>query len=122
MGKLLKDAGHKVTLTMDGREGAAAALKHHRAGKSFHIIFMDMDMPRMNGHAATRKLRERGYTGIIVALTSLNMPADRRKCLEVGCNDYAAKPISKPKLMAIIDFYERQQKTSEPDQPEANPN
>ena len=115
MGKHIKDAGHYVTLAMDGREGVATVFKRIRAGKTFDIIFMDMDMPRMNGFEATRKLREKGYNGTIVALTALDLPTDRRRCLDAGCNDYSAKPISKPKLFAILDYHLKQ-KSPDPNQ------
>lgn len=101
----LAKEGAEVVTAPNGREAVATALKHAREDKAFDLIFMDMNMPEMNGYAATRKLREEGYKGPIVALTANDMQGDRDKCLNAGCNGYAQKPINKPKLLAIVAHY-----------------
>ena len=70
---------------------------------SIDIVFMDIQMPIMNGYEAAQKIREVQKHRIpIIALTAGTVIGEREKCLEVGMDDYASKPIIKDTLEMII--------------------
>ena len=81
--------GHQVVTAVNGQEGVDKAL-----ADEYDLVLMDMHMPVLDGHGATRMLRERGYTGLIVAVTASAMSTDSRKALESGCDAHIVKPIS----------------------------
>ncbi len=87
----LEHAGLDVTLVENGRLACDAALSAASDGKPYDLILMDMQMPEMDGYAATTLLRELKYAGPIVALTAHAMGGDREKCLACGCDDFAVK-------------------------------
>ncbi len=97
---LLKKMGLKVTLVEDGRQAVEAATT-----QSFDIVFMDMQMPVMNGYEATQLLRKKGMTVPIVALTANAMKEDEQKCLNAGCDKYLTKPVDRKKLSEVLSGY-----------------
>ena len=74
--------------------------KHRDLGE---LIFMDIQMPDMDGRQTTQKLRERNYTRPIIACTANAISGEREKCLEAGMDDYIAKPINQELLQEIVD-------------------
>lgn len=93
----LKQLNVEVEHVTDGRQAVEKAM----AGE-FDIVFMDMDMPVLDGYAATKELREKGYSGLIVALTAHSEPGDKERCLHSGCDRYVAKPFGHAQLEDII--------------------
>jgi len=81
--------GHKVTPADNGQVGVETAL-----AAPFDLVLMDMHMPVMDGHAATRKLREMGYRGLIVAVTASVMSQESEAAIESGCDNYISKPVA----------------------------
>ncbi len=102
---VLTKAGADVTVAENGRIGADRALHVADEGSPFDVILMDMQMPVMDGYTATGLLRERGYTGPIIALTAHAMTGDRDKCMQAGCDDFATKPIDRAQLLRLIQKY-----------------
>ncbi len=102
---LLKSMNLEVDMAEDGRVACKMAEKSKSEGRPYDLIFMDMQMPEMNGYEATRWLRQQGWQGPIVALTAYAMVGDREKCLAAGCDDYLAKPMTSPGLREIITRY-----------------
>ncbi|HTJ03633.1 MAG TPA: ATP-binding protein, partial [Methylovirgula sp.] len=97
---MLTSLGHKVELACDGIE----ALDKLREGH-YDLVFMDMQMPRMNGLDATREIRKWGgaYVSLpIVAMTANAFHSDRMECLGAGMNDFVSKPIELNELDAAI--------------------
>ena len=105
IGFILKKAGAEVTLADNGQIAFDMASTAMREDRPFDVILMDMQMPELDGYAATRRLREDGYSGPILALTAHAMSTDRQKCLDAGCVDYATKPIDRKKLISLVCQY-----------------
>jgi len=72
---------------------------------SYDLIFMDIQMPNMNGYDATKIIREKGYKMPIIALTAYAMKGDEQKCLNVGCDAYLSKPVDAEKLFDTISKF-----------------
>ena len=98
----LTRAGAEVTVAENGKIGCQKAIEAMSAGAPFDLILMDMQMPEMDGYSATSKLRSKGYTGPIIALTAHAMADDRARCLRSGCTDYLSKPVERSVLLATV--------------------
>ena len=97
----LESAGAELVIAENGREALDLVQESEQAGRPFDLVLMDIQMPVLDGHAATRELRARGWKGPIVAVTAHAMTDDRRKCLEAGCSDYASKPLGRRALVEL---------------------
>ena len=99
--RILSHHGHLVTVVGDGRQAVAAA----RDGR-FDVILMDMQMPEMDGIAATQVIRELeqgdGRHTPIIALTAHAMHGERERLLAAGLDDYLSKPFSPDRLCEIV--------------------
>ena len=94
--------GAEVTVVENGQLAVDAALTAAETHQPFDVILMDMQMPVLDGYEATALLRAKGYSGSILAITAHAMSGDRAKCLAVGCDDYASKPVDRAKLLAKV--------------------
>ncbi|MCX6240091.1 MAG: PAS domain S-box protein [Bacteroidia bacterium] len=69
------------------------------------MILMDIKMPDMNGHEATRQIRQFNRDVIIIAQTAYALTGDQERAIEAGCNDYISKPIKKEQFMELMKKY-----------------
>jgi signal transduction histidine kinase/FixJ family two-component response regulator/HPt (histidine-containing phosphotransfer) domain-containing protein len=100
---LLERLGHRADLAEDG----AKAVEKVTAG-SYDLVLMDMQMPGVDGLAATRMIRALPGPRAripIIAMTANAMAADRQACLDAGMDDYMAKPIDRRKLAALLEHW-----------------
>ncbi|KAF3928610.1 hypothetical protein AA313_de0204162 [Arthrobotrys entomopaga] len=94
-----------VTLADDGVEAVDKIKEAIKADKEFHIVFMDVQMPNLDGLESTRKIRELGYSAPIIALSALTEESNIKECLESGMNYFLAKPIRRPALKHVLRTY-----------------
>ena len=102
---LQEGMGHKLIVANNGKEALKILEK-----ETFDLILMDVQMPEINGHEATLKIRNMEVHNPkfdiskipIIAMTANAIKGDREECLKVGMNDYISKPIDAEKLLTII--------------------
>lgn len=103
--EFLKRKGLRCDVAVNGEEAIRAC-----GQKSYDIIFMDCQMPVMDGYEATRRIRasegEKKHT-VIIALTAYAIKDDRDRCLEAGMDDYLRKPFKLAELSAMLEKYGR---------------
>jgi signal transduction histidine kinase/CheY-like chemotaxis protein len=102
--RLLEKRGHFVVVAGNGREALEAMQKEH-----FDLVFMDVQMPVMDGFEATAAIRKQEVGGgvhlPVVALTAHAMKGDREKCLAAGMDGYLTKPIRPQELDEVLRGY-----------------
>lgn len=99
---LFKSIQYQVQMVSNGRDAVDAAING-----SYDLVFMDIQMPLMDGVEASQKIKERmgDKAPVIIALTANAMQGDKEKFLEAGMDHYIAKPISKQDLSKYIEMY-----------------
>jgi two-component system, cell cycle response regulator DivK len=109
LSRRLQRRGYEVVMAVDGQESVALA-----QSEAPDLILMDMSLPVLDGWEATRRLKAAPATKAIpiIALTAHAMSGDRDQALEAGCDDYDAKPIDMPRLLAKIEACLGKQATS----------
>ncbi len=102
--RMLMKGGFDVDVAENGEQ----ALRKVTSGVEYDLIFMDCQMPRMDGYEAARRIREHEESSAagahvpIVALTANAMQGDREKCIEAGMDDYVSKPVKKEALFEML--------------------
>lgn len=103
--RLLESEGYQVSLASNGREAVDAV-----TSGSFDLILMDVQMPIMDGFAATAAIREYEVAAEnktpIIAMTAHAMTGDREHCLDAGMDGYLTKPIDTQSLFELLSQYE----------------
>ena len=89
--------GLQVSIANNGKEAIQQVQSRH-----VDLILMDMHMPIMDGLEATKRLRQMGFTGPVIALTANAMEADLEEALAAGCNEFLTKPVSRNKFNQTI--------------------
>ncbi len=98
--RMLEKAGHHVDVASNGRE-AINMLRE----KTYDMVFMDVQMPEMDGYEATRAIRDmaREVSRVpVIALTAHAMKGDRDNCIAAGMDDYLSKPVNPKELADIV--------------------
>jgi len=95
---ILEKDGHEVWETANGELALAAILK-----RKPDLVFMDCQMPVMNGYEATRKIRAAGINTPIIAVTASALVEERKKCLDCGMNDLITKPFKQSDIYMMIE-------------------
>jgi len=109
---MLEEFGIQADLTADGKEAL-----HALETLPYDLVFMDCQMPVMDGYEATRGVRDPQSKVIdrlvtIVAMTANTMQGDREKCLAAGMDDFISKPVQPDKLEQVLQKWLPKQGTS----------
>jgi CheY-like chemotaxis protein len=105
--KLLEKFGCQVEVAANGKEAVEMTEK-----KDYDIIFMDCQMPVMDGYEATVLIRRRKDSTkhvAIIAMTAHALEGEREKCLKAGMDDYLPKPIKKEAFLGMIQKWIREE-------------
>lgn len=103
--KQLANLGYCADVAANGEE-----VLHLLEKVPYDLIFMDCQMPILDGFETTREIRRRqessdfsGHRPVVIAMTANAMKEDQERCLNAGMDDYLSKPVSKQKLMAVLE-------------------
>jgi CheY-like chemotaxis protein len=96
---ILAKAGYPVDIVSNGRE---AIDKFVIASQAYDLVFMDIQMPEIDGIETTKILRQKGFSNPIVALTASVLQEDREICLKAGMNDFLPKPVNQDGVLSMV--------------------
>lgn len=109
---MLESTGMVIDIADNG-EVAIQALRNSSTNRPYDVIFMDCQMPVLDGFQTTEQIRQGGAGGrykdvAIVALTANALVEDKQKCLDAGMSDYLVKPIDEDKLFEVLSKWQNQ--------------
>lgn len=93
---------YDVTIAKDGQEAYDLVKDNMEKNQRFDVIFMDIQMPNLDGLQSTRLIRKMGYSAPIVALTAFSEESNVKECMESGMNEFLSKPIRRPALKQVL--------------------
>ncbi|KAF7953203.1 hypothetical protein EAE96_006418 [Botrytis aclada] len=93
---------YDVVVAKDGQEAYDKVKQSMEEGTFFNLIFMDIQMPNLDGLQSTRLIREMGYSAPIVALTAFAEESNVKECYESGMDHFLSKPIRRPALKQVL--------------------
>jgi two-component system CheB/CheR fusion protein len=108
---LFNDMGVQVTSVENGQE--ALNTVKQKGPEAFDFIFMDIQMPYMNGYEATRHILKLAPDMTVIGMTAYAFESDRQKCLSAGMKDFISKPIKLPELFSLINQYRQDKRTND---------
>ncbi|KAG5984178.1 hypothetical protein E4U55_005791 [Claviceps digitariae] len=96
---------HNLTIAKDGQEAYELVKANMEENRHFDLIFMDVQMPNLDGLQSTRLIRQMGYVAPIVALTAFSEESNVKECMESGMNEFLSKPIRRPALKKVLSKF-----------------
>jgi osomolarity two-component system sensor histidine kinase SLN1 len=93
---------YDVTIAKDGQEAFDLVKGSMEKNESFDVIFMDVQMPNVDGLQSTRLIRGMGYKSPIVALTAFSEESNVKECIDSGMDEFLSKPIRRPALKQVL--------------------
>lgn len=96
---------YDVTIAKDGQEAFEKVQESMRNNKHYHLIFMDVQMPNVDGIQSTKMIRNMGFNAPIVALTAFAEKSNEDECMASGMDYFLAKPIRRPALKQVLKKY-----------------
>lgn len=93
---------YDVTIAKDGQEAYDMVKANMERNQRFDVIFMDIQMPNLDGLQSTRLIRKMGYSAPIVALTAFSEESNIKDCMESGMDEFLSKPIRRPALKQVL--------------------
>lgn len=96
---------YDVTIAKDGQEAYELVKSNFERNERFDVIFMDIQMPNLDGLQSTRLIRKMGYNAPIVALTAFSDASNVKDCMDSGMNEFLAKPIRRPALKQVLQKF-----------------